>query len=428
MTYTTMTAAEKAAELAKLTEEYRHCKEKGLSLDMSRGKPAKNQLDLSEGLLTALKTSADCFSEDGSDCRNYGVPDGVPEMKKIFADLLDIPASNIYLAGASSLQLMYDAVGRCMLFGAGEGMTPWSRFRAEDGSAKPVKFLCPAPGYDRHFGLCQCYGIEMIPVEMTPTGPNMDEVERLVQDPAVKGIWCVPKYSNPTGVTFSNDTVRRLAAMDCAAGDFRIFWDNAYAIHDLYEETEPLLNLFEEAKKAGNEDRVYIFASFSKITFSGGSVAIFASSDRNLAYARKAFRKQSICYDKVNQLRHARYFGSAEGVRAHMKKHAAILRPKFEAVEEIFERELGACGIGSWTKPRGGYFISLDLPDGTAKRTYDLCKAAGVTLTAVGETFPYGIDPRDRNLRIAPSFPTVAELTSAAEVLCLCAKIAYLEK
>ena len=423
--YTTLTPAERAAELAALREEYARCKAKGLSLDMSRGKPAGAQLDLSEGLLTTLTTSADCIAEDGSDCRNYGVPDGVPEMKKIFADLLELPEKNIYLAGASSLQLMYDAISRLMLFGASEGSTPWSTLQAK---GETVKFLCPAPGYDRHFGLCECFGIEMIPVEMTPVGPDMDAVESLVRDPSVKGIWCVPKYSNPTGVTFSDETVRRLAKMDCAADDFRIFWDNAYAVHDLYDETEPLLNLFEEAAKAGNPDRVYIFASFSKITYSGGSVAIFATSDSNLAYARKAFRKQSICYDKVNQLRHARYFGDAAGVIAHMKKHAAILRPKFEAVEEIFERELASCGIGQWSNPKGGYFISLDLPDNTAKRTFDLCKEAGVTLTSVGETFPYGKDPRDRNLRIAPSFPTVTDLTAAAEILCLCAKIAYLEK
>lgn len=427
MLYEKMNAAERQAELARLRAEYETLRALGLKLDMSRGKPCPAQLDLSEGLLTALTTNADCKDPStGGDTRNYGMPDGVPALRQIFAELLGVPAEQLYLGCVSSLTLMFDTIMRCMVFGAGANSEPWSAQQARLGK---LKFLCPCPGYDRHFAITETLGFELIPVPMLPTGPDMDAVEAIAAgDPAVKGIWCVPKYSNPTGLTYSAETVERLAKMETAAPDFRIFWDNAYAIHDLYEEGDELADIFALAAKYGNEDRVFLFSSFSKVTYAGGSVSVFGASPANMAFARKIISKQTICADKVNQLRHLRFFGDAAGVRAHMKKHAAILRPKFEAVEAIFENELAPCGIGAWTKPKGGYFISLDLPEGTAKRTFALCGEAGVKLTQVGATFPYGIDPKDGNLRIAPSFPSPEELSAAAKVLCTCAKIAYLEK
>jgi len=422
MKYNTASKDELQRELAALEKKYNEYKAMGLKLDMSRGKPDCNQLNLSEGLLTAVSTSEECFTDAGVDCRNYGLPDGIPEIRKIFSDLFEIPAANIIISGPSSLRLMFDTVARNMIFGVSEGAKPW-------GAQGKIKFLCPVPGYDRHFAICEIFGIEMINIPMTPTGPDMDMIEKLASsDPQIKGIFCVPKYSNPTGITFSEETVRRFASLKTAAPDFRIFWDNAYAIHNLYDEGDKLLNLFDEAKAAGNPDIAYIFASFAKISFSGGGVSMFASSNANIDFARKIISMQTICCDKVNQLRHARFFKNAEGVLAHMKLHAALIRPKFEAVLEIFGRELTPCGIANWTKPNGGYFISLDLPEGTAKRTYDLAKAAGVTLTNVGATFPYGRDEKDCNLRIAPTFPTIDDLVKAAEVMCVCAKIADVEK
>ena len=416
-----MTKPELENEMNDLRDRYARLASLSLSLDLSRGKPAADQLNLTEGLLTAVSTSADTII-DGTDTRNYGVPDGLPAMKKIFSDLFTIPESNIIIGGASSLRLMFDTVARAMLFGTSEGKTPW----AYQGK---IKFICPVPGYDRHFGICEAFGIEMITVPMTKDGPDMDRVEALVaSDASIKGIWCVPKYSNPTGVTYSNETVKRLASLKCAADDFRIFYDNAYAIHDLYDKGDELADIFAYAKEAGNPDIVYEFSSFAKISFPGGGVSMFASSDANVAYARKILSKQTICCDKINQLRHIRYFGDADGVRAHMKKHASLLRPKFEIVRETFERELAPYGVGEWTNPNGGYFLSLDLPKGTAKRTYELAKNIGVTLTKVGATFPYGIDPDDSNLRIAPTFATLDNLRLACEVLCVCAKIAALEK
>lgn len=416
-----MTKPELENEMNDLRDRYARLASLSLSLDLSRGKPAADQLNLTEGLLTAVSTSADAII-DGTDTRNYGVPDGLPAMKKIFSDLFTIPESNIIIGGASSLRLMFDTVARAMLFGTAEGKTPW----AYQGK---IKFICPVPGYDRHFGICEAFGIEMITVPMTKDGPDMDRVEALVAaDSSIKGIWCVPKYSNPTGVTYSPETVKRLASLKCAADDFRIFYDNAYAIHDLYDKGDELADIFAYAKEAGNPNIVYEFSSFAKISFPGGGVSMFASSDANVAYARKILSKQTICCDKINQLRHIRYFGDADGVRAHMKKHAALLRPKFEIVRETFERELAPHGVGEWTNPNGGYFLSLDLPKGTAKRTYELAKNIGVTLTKVGATFPYGIDPDDSNLRIAPTFATLDNLRLACEVLCVCAKIAALEK
>ncbi len=420
MIYKTATRAELEKEYEVLKEKFEEYKTLGLKLDMSRGKPDSKQLSLSEDLLTVLHEDGQTNVE-GADCRNYGLLEGLPAMRQLFSDLMEIPAENIYVGGPSSLEMMFDTFARHMLFGSYKGAEPWCR-------CEKIKFLCPAPGYDRHFAIAQCFGAELVTVKMTPTGPDMDEVEEYVKDPAVKGIWCVPKYSNPTGITFSEETVRRFASLEPAAKDFRIFWDNAYAVHDLYDETEPLLNLYTELEKRGKENMAYIFSSFSKITYAGGSVSMMASGSENMAFSKSIVSKQTICNDKINQLRHLLYFKNAEGVYAHMKKHAAILRPKFEAVLEIFDRELTSAGIGSFTRPKGGYFISLNLPEGTAKRTYNLAKELGVTLTKVGDTFPYGIDPADSNLRIAPSFPEKEQLIKASEVLCLCAKMAAAEK
>ena len=411
-------AAPLPEDLPALRREYENYKALSLKLDMSRGKPDKAQLSLSQGLLTALTNDADT-TVDGIDCRNYGAPDGIPGVKQLFADLLGLPVFSMFIGGGSSLEMMFDTVARLMLFGALPGMTPW-------GKQGEIRFLCPSPGYDRHFAICEAFGIRMIPVKMQKDGPDMDAVESLVKDPSVKGIWCVPKYSNPTGVTFSDEVVRRFAALSPAAEDFRIFWDNAYAIHDLYDEGETLLNLYDELVKRGKADMLFEFASFSKVTYAGGSVSMMASGEKSIAYAKSIIAKQIICTDKINQLRHLRYFGNADNVRAHMKEHAAILRPKFEAVLKIFDEDLG--GVGVYTRPKGGYFISLDLPAGTAKRTYTLAAEAGVKLTSCGATFPYGVDPLDSNLRIAPSFPPIDELRTAAKVLCVCAKIAFLEK
>lgn len=419
--YADMTKNELASELAALRSRYEDFKAAGLSLDMSRGKPDADQLDLTEDMLGLISKSADCFSEGGVDCRNYGLPDGLPETKRLFAELLEVKPENIIVGGNSSLNLMYDAVARAMLYGVVGSERPWCRDK--------VKFLCPVPGYDRHFAICESLGIEMINIDMTPDGPDMDEVERIAaSDPAVKGIWIVPKYSNPQGITCSPDTVRRLARMKTAAPDFRIFWDNAYLVHDFYDEGDFLLNLYNECLSVGNEDRVFEFASTSKISFPGAGVAALCASPANIKQIMSVVTIQTICYDKLNMLRHTRYFKSADDIRRHMRRHAELLRPKFELVLEILDRELTPAAIGEWIPPRGGYFISLDLPDGTARRTYDLCAAAGVKLTPVGATFPYRRDPHDRNLRIAPSYPPLKELKAAAAILCVCAKMAWIEK
>ena len=412
-------------EAAALRRRYDEIKSKNYSLDLTRGKPGKKQLDLSMGMLGVITNSDDCRSEGGLDCRNYGVLDGLPETKRLFSELLDIPAENILVAGNSSLNLMYDTIIRAMHFGVYGSPRPW-------GLEKGVKFLCPAPGYDRHFAVCESLGIEMIPIRINDDGPDMDTIEKLVEnDAAIKGIWCVPKYSNPTGVTYSDEVVRRMAALKPKAPDFRIFWDNAYSVHDLYpDDKDELLNIFTEAKKLGpaSENMIFCFASTSKITFPGSGVAIMAASKANLDQIKGLMSFQTIGYDKINQMRHVKYFEHADAVREHMARHADILRPKFTIVCDTLERELGGMGIANWTRPRGGYFMSLNVAPGTARRVYELCLDAGVKLTEAGATYPYHRDPEDSNLRIAPSFPDDDDLQLAMDILCVCVKLAACEK
>ena len=423
MKYSQMSATTLEKELALQMEKYKDFKARHLNLDMSRGKPSAEQLVLTQDMLGVISKPEDCILESGLDCRNYGLLDGIPSAKQLFSDILDMPCKNLIVCGNSSLNIMYDTVVRAMLYGTYPTMIPWVRQGA-------VRFLCPAPGYDRHFAICQSLGIEMITIPMTKDGPDMNMVERLVKDdPNIKGIWCVPKYSNPDGITYSDDTVRRLARMECAAPDFRIFWDNAYAVHDLYEDrADDLLNIYFEAKAAGNKDRVFMFTSTSKISFPGSGISVIAASTNNIKQIKSVMTVQTIGYDKLNMLRHARYFQDVEDIQDHMRRHAAIIRPKFQTVLNAFEKELAPCGIAEWTNPNGGYFISLNVMEGCAKRVYELCKEAGVVLTTAGATFPYGRDPHDRNLRIAPTYPPVSELEAAVEVLVVCVKIAALEK
>lgn len=419
--YASMPKKNLMEEKAALLKQYEEFKARNLKLNMSRGKPGADQLDLSLEVLDCINSSESCKSSGGADCRNYGLLDGIPEAKKLFADMLEVKPSEIIIGGNSSLNMMYDTIARAMTHGI-LGETPWCKL-------DHVKFLCPSPGYDRHFGVTEHFGIELITVDMKDDGPNMDAVEKLVSsDPAIKGIWCVPKYSNPQGITYSDEVVTRFAKLKPAARDFRIFWDNAYCVHHLTDNHDVLLNILDTCRKYGSEDMVYIFGSTSKISFPGSGVAMMAASETNIEDTKKQLAFQSIGPDKLNQLRHVRFFKDMDGIAEHMKKHAAIIRPKFEAVLGCLEKELGGTGLLTWTNPKGGYFISVDTLNCCAKRTVQLCREAGVIITPAGATYPYGIDPHDSNIRIAPTFPPINELKTAISLFCLCVKIAGIEK
>ena len=402
---------------AELEKDFRRYKDMGMKLDMSRGKPSIAQLNLSMGMFDVFHSESDLQCEDGTDCRNYGVIDGIPEAKRLLASIAEVSPDNIMIFGNSSLNVMYDTVSRCYSFGV-MGHTPWCKL-------DKVKFLCPVPGYDRHFRITEEFGFEMINIPMKNDGPDMDLVEQYVNnDPEVKGIWCVPKYANPTGISYSDETVRRFAALKPAAEDFRIFWDNAYSVHHLYEDRrDVILEILEECEKAGNPDLAYKFTSTSKISFPGSGVAAIAASPRNMEDIKRHAFVQTIGHDKLNQLRHVRFFRDRYGIEAQMRRHADILRPKFEMVEDTLELELGGLEIASWTKPLGGYFISFDSLPGCAKAIVAACKEAGVTMTPAGATYPYGKDPRDTNIRIAPSYPDIEELRMAAKLFTLCVKM-----
>lgn len=420
--YAEMTKEELQELRKQLSTKYREYQGKDLRLDMSRGKPSVDQLDLSMGMMDVLSSDDDLTCEDGTDCRNYGVLDGIKEAKELLGDMMEVHPDQIIIYGNSSLNVMYDTVSRSMTQGV-MGNTPWCKL-------DKVKFLCPVPGYDRHFAITEYFGIEMINVPMTPTGPDMDIVEELIaNDDSIKGIWCVPKYSNPQGISYSDETVRRFARLKPAAPDFRIYWDNAYTIHHLYDhDQDHLIEILAECKRAGNPDLVYKFASTSKVSFPGSGIAAIACSQNNLVDIKKQLKIQTIGHDKVNQLRHVRFFGDIHGMVEHMRKHADIMRPKFEAVIEILERELGGLGIGSWTSPKGGYFISFDSLDGCAKSIVGRCKKAGLIMTGAGATYPYGKDPHDSNIRIAPSYPPLSDLILAMELFALCVKIVSIDK
>lgn len=419
-TYGEMSKEELLVMKSSLEKAYAEAKAKGLALNMSRGKPSAAQLDLSMDMLQAIDNNSDMNDISGTDSRNYGILEGIDEARQLMADIMGVEKKNVIVCGNASLNIMYDMISRAMIFGV-LGSTPWCKL-------EKVKFLCPAPGYDRHFAITQLFGIEMITIPMTMDGPDMDLVEKYVNhDETVKGIWCVPKYSNPQGVVYSDETVKRIAALKPAAKDFRVFWDNAYCIHDLYDEV-PLLEIFAECKKNGNDNMVYEFCSTSKVSFAGAGISALATSDENLESIKKYMTIQTIGYDKINQLRHVRYFKNLEGIKAHMKKHADLLRPKFEAVIDTFNQELKGLGIGSWLEPKGGYFISFESMPGCAKAIVAKCKEAGVVLTGAGATYPYGIDPNDSNIRIAPSFPTEEEMRQATELFVLCVKLVSVDK
>ncbi len=420
--YLKMSKEELASEIEALRKEYKRYQSLELELDMSRGKPCREQLDLSMGLMDSLNSNADLSCEDGTDCRNYGVLDGIHEAKVLIGDMMENNPDNILIYGNSSLNVMYDQIARSFTHGV-MGNTPWCKL-------DKVKWLCPVPGYDRHFGITEYFGIEMIPVPMTVNGPDMDMVEKLVAgDEAIKGIWCVPKYSNPQGYSYNDETVRRFARLKPAAKDFRIYWDNAYGIHHLYDDHQDyLIEILAECKRAGNPDLVYKFSSTSKITFPGSGIAAIATSANNLEDIRLQLKHQTIGHDKVNQLRHVRFFGDIHGMVEHMRKHADIIRPKFEAVEKIFEENLKRLEIAEWTTPNGGYFISFDGLEGTAKLIVDRAKKAGVKLTPAGSTWPLHKDPHDSNIRIAPTYPTLEDLKTAAKLFTVCVKLVSAEK
>ena len=419
MLYNQMSKEELISLKGELEKKYEEVKSLGLSLDMSRGKPSAEQLDLTMDMLNVMSTVEDCKAENGFDCRNYGVLDGMPECKKVFADILDVDTKNIIIGGTSSLNLMYDYLNQCMFLGVAD-CEPWSK-------QGKVKFICNTPGYDRHFTITEFFGIEMISVEMDEFGPDVEKIAELVKDPMVKGMFCVPKYSNPNGVTYTDERVKALAALKPAAKDFRVIWDNAYIIHELTDKPDVLMNIFDACKEYGTEDNFVEFTSTSKISFPGAGVSAIAASDSNIAEIKKRLNFQTISYDKLNQLRHVKYFKNADGVKAHMDKHAAIMAPKFNLVLDMLEKEIAPLGIGEWVKVKGGYFISYNTVGSSAKRIGELCKEAGLVLTTVGATYPYGVDPEDKNIRIAPSFPPVDDLRKAMDVFCLCAKLAAVE-
>ncbi|MDD3368990.1 MAG: aminotransferase [Lachnospiraceae bacterium] len=420
--YKEMTKEELQTLKREMETQFEEAKAKGLKLDMSRGKPTPAQLDMGMGIMDTLNSTSVLETEAGMDCRNYGIMDGIPEAKKLMGDVIGVPADNVMVLGNASLPIMYDTISRSVTHGV-LGSTPWCKL-------DEVKFLCPVPGYDRHFAITEHFGITMINIPMSESGPDMDMVEKYVQeDASVKGIWCVPKYSNPQGYTYSAETVKRFAALKPAADDFRIYWDNAYAVHDLYDDrTDALLDILEACEKAGNPDMVFEFCSTSKISFAGAGIAAVAASEANMDWFKKSMTIQTIGYDKINQLRHVKYFKDVNGIHEQMKKHAAFMRPKFEAVEHVLEKELGGLDIGEWTKPNGGYFISFDALEGCAKGIVAKCKEAGVVLTGAGATFPYGKDPEDRNIRIAPSYPTPEEMSEATNLFVLCVKLVSAEK
>lgn len=420
--YTEMSKEELLALSKDLEAKYQEVKALNLALDMSRGKPASAQLDLSMPMMSILDENSVLKTETGMDCRNYGILDGIPEAKKLMADMVGAKPENVIVYGNSSLNIMYDTIARSMIHGVC-GNTPWCKL-------DKVKFLCPVPGYDRHFAITESFGIEMINIPMSEDGPDMDLVEKYVNgDEAVKGIWCVPKYSNPQGISYSDETVRRFAALKPAAKDFRIFWDNAYCVHHIYEDKkDEILNILEECEKAGNPDMVYQFASTSKVTFPGSGIAALSTSELNLADIKKHMTLQTIGHDKINQLRHVKFLKDANGIKEHMQKQADIIAPKFEAVLKVLETELGGLGIAQWTNPNGGYFISFETLEGCAKAVVGKCKEAGVVMTGAGATFPYGKDPKDSNIRIAPTLPTPDELAKAADLFVLCVKLVSVEK
>ena len=419
--YSEMSEQELKEQLDVLNREYALAKAKGLKLDMSRGKPSPTQLSASDGLLDVLNSSTGCISESGIDCRNYGNLEGIPEARKLMGDFLGVPSENVYVCGNASLNVMYDCVASSMLFGV-MGSTPWCKL-------DKVKFLCPVPGYDRHFKITELMGIEMINIPMTESGPDMDMVEKLVSsDDSIKGIWCVPKYSNPQGIVYSDETVRRFANLKPAAKDFRIYWDNAYALHYIYDENIEIPEILSECAKAGNPDLVYEFCSTSKISYAGAGISAIAASVDNLEWIKKRLTVQNISYDKINQLRHVMYFKNLDGIKAQMKKHAGFLKPKFDTVMEILDRELSGTGAGSYKKPLGGYFICFETMEGCAKNVVAKCKDAGVVLTGAGAPFPYGKDPLDSTIRLAPSYPEIDELREATRLFTLCVKLATVEK
>lgn len=420
--YQSMNKAELQQQLETLQQQYKAFQDLDLKLDMSRGKPGGDQLDLSMKMFDALNSSSEILDDHGVDARNYGGLDGIPEAKKLFGDVLGMPAANVIVGGNSSLNMMYDCIMRGMLFGYPESEKPWKDY-------EKIKFLCPVPGYDRHFAICEQMGIEMINIPMTADGPDMDLVEQyLAADDSIKGIWCVPMYSNPQGITYSDDTVSRFASMKTAAKDFKIFWDNAYCMHHLTDTPDALLSIFDACKACGTEDRVLMFTSTSKISFAGAGIATLAASDSNIAYLKKIMNIQIISYDKIAQYRHVKFFQNLDNMKAHMKLHRAILEPKFQVVLQALEAEVAPCEVANWVRPHGGYFVSVDTMDGCAKRVVELCKQAGVVLTGAGATYPYGIDPKDCNIRLAPTYPNLSELEQATALFCLCLKLASVEK